>query len=90
MFPDGDIVECIQEKSGVDYKSAVTLAFKLGGGVMLWDRMSIGLDFYALGNAKINGKEEFKEGDYVLYKNDFKGNNDFSSSELVVRVGYHF
>ena len=79
-----------EETITYDYDAATTLGFKLGAGVMLWDKMSIGLDFYALGNAKINGKEEFKEGDYSLYKNDFKGNNDFSSSELVVRVGYHF
>ena len=74
----------------IDYDAATTLGFKLGAGVMLWNKMSIGLDFYALGKAKISGKAEKEEGDYSVYERDLKGKNDISSSELVVRVGYHF
>lgn len=76
-----------------DYDAVTTLGFKLGGGVMLWNKMSIGLDYYSLGSAKINGKYEAKEGDYVLptyTDNKFKGENEIYSGELVVRVGYHF
>ena len=93
-FPDGEIIECIQETTGIDYKSAVTLAFKLGGGVMLWDKMSIGLDFYYLGSAKIEGTNIYELGGtdyaYKLDNKNFKGKNEISASELVVRVGYHF
>lgn len=75
------------------YDAATTLGFKLGGGVMLWNRMSIGLDYYSLGSAKINGKYELKEGSHVIpiYEDDkFKGENSIYTGELVVRVGYHF
>ena len=77
----------------MDYDAATTLGFKIGGGVMLWNRMSIGLDYYSLGSAKISGKYELKEGSHVIptYADDkFKGENDIYSGELVVRVGYHF
>ena len=72
------------------YKSATTLGFKIGAGVMMWNRMSIVLDYYSLGSAKIEGT--FK-GPYDGINNtsiDFKGKNAISASELVVRVGYHF
>lgn len=73
------------------YDSATTLGFKVGVGVMMWDRMSIVADFYSLGSAKINWTEKVEKmpilGDYT---NDFKGENAISASELVVRVGYHF
>ena len=68
------------------YDSATTLGFKIGAGVMMWDRMSIVLDYYSLGSAKISGTCK----DDVLGSSDFKGNNAISASELVVRVGYHF
>lgn len=71
------------------YKTATTLGFKIGAGVMMWDRMSIVLDYYSLGSAKIEGT--FKsEIDGVSNSADFKGKNAISASELVVRVGYHF
>lgn len=95
MLPDGEIVTCIQEKNGADYKSAVTLGFKVGAGVMLWNRMSIGLDFYHLGSAKVEATRIYELGgtDYAdkLYANKtVTGDNAISASELVVRVGYHF
>ncbi|MBO7459747.1 MAG: hypothetical protein J6T53_02410 [Bacteroidales bacterium] len=82
-----------KETVEMDYDAATTLGFKFGGGVMLWNRMSIGLDYYSLGSAKISGKYELKEGSHVIptYADDkFKGENDIYSGELVVRVGYHF
>jgi len=94
MFPDGEYVTCIQEKDGAQYKSAVTLGFKVGAGVMLWNRMSIGLDFYHLGSAKIEATRVYELGgtDYAdkLADKKFKGDNAISASELLVRVGYHF
>lgn len=95
ILPNGEIVRTIEEKTGVNYKSAVTLGFKIGAGAMLWDRMSIGLDFYSLGSAKVEGTGVFElDGkDYadVYYADkNFNGKNAISASELVVRVGYHF
>lgn len=74
-----------------NYDTATTLGFKIGAGVMMWNRMSIVADFYSLGSAKINWTEK-GENVPILgnYEENFKGKNDISASELVVRVGYHF
>lgn len=95
MLPDGELVTCIEKRTGATYKSAVTLGFKLGAGVMLWDRMSIGLDYYYLGSAKIEATAIYELGgtdyaDKVYTSKTIKGDNAISASELVVRVGYHF
>lgn len=73
-----------------DYDAATTLGFKLGAGVMLWNKMSIGLDYYSLGSSKINANYKVKAGDRVIIEDKFKGENDIYTGELVVRVGYHF
>ncbi|MBP5643589.1 MAG: outer membrane beta-barrel protein [Bacteroidales bacterium] len=86
----GDFTE---ETTTLKYKTATTLGFKIGGGAILWDKMSIGLDFYALGSAKIEGSGTYKQGDNEVDLGDmknFNGKKDISTSELVVRVGYHF
>ena len=95
MLPDGEIVTCIEKRTGATYKSAVTLGFKLGAGVMLWDRMSIGLDYYYLGSAKIEATAIYELGgtdyaDKVYTSKTVKGDNAISASEFAVRVGYHF
>jgi len=95
MLPDGEIVTCIEKRTGATYKSAVTLGFKLGAGVMLWDRMSIGLDYYYLGSAKIEATAIYELGgtdyaDKVYTSKTVKGNNAISAGEFAVRVGYHF
>lgn len=95
LLPDGELVTCIEKRTGATYKSAVTLGFKLGAGVMLWDRMSIGLDYYYLGSAKIEATAIYELGgtdyaDKVYTSKTIKGDNAISASELVVRVGYHF
>ena len=95
LLPDGEAVTAIEETKGITYKSAVTLGFKVGAGVMLWNRMSIGLDFYSLGSAKIEGTGIYELGgtdysDKYYSDKNFKGKNSISASELVVRVGYHF
>ncbi|MBR4837545.1 MAG: outer membrane beta-barrel protein [Bacteroidales bacterium] len=77
------------------YDAATTLGFKVGAGVMMWNRMSIVADFYSLGSAKINGTEKIENmptltGGYTDVTNNFKGENAISASEFVVRVGYHF
>ena len=94
ILPNEEAVTCIQERSGAKYKSAVTLGFKLGAGVMLWDRMSIGLDYYYLGSAKIEATRIYEldgtDYSYAFSEKTLKGDNAISASELVVRVGYHF
>lgn len=95
MLPDGEIVTCIEKRIGATYKSAVTLGFKIGAGVMLWDRMSIGLDYYYLGSAKVEATAIYELGgtdyaDKVYTSKTIKGDNAISASELAVRVGYHF
>jgi len=95
LLPDGELVTCIEKRTGATYKSAVTLGFKLGAGVMLWDRMSIGLDYYYLGSAKIEATAIYELGgtdyaDKVYTSKTIKGDNAISASELAVRVGYHF
>ena len=74
------------------YDSNVTLGFKIGAGVMMWDKMSIVLDFYSLGSAKIKGTLTAKSGDddVTPANNKFETKNAISASELVLRVGYHF
>lgn len=76
-------------KETVDYKSATTFAFKLGAGVLMWQRMSIVLDYYSLGSAKVEGTGTSKIGS-VSHEESFKGKKAMSASELVLRVGYHF
>ena len=95
MLPDGEIVTCIEKIEGATYKSAVTLGFKIGAGVMLWNRMSIGIDYYNMGKAKIEATGVYELGgtdyaDKIYTSKTIKGDNALSASELVVRVGYHF
>lgn len=77
------------EKTTYNYKAATTLGFKVGAGVMMWDKMSIVLDFYSLGSAKIEGTAK-SEGGGPDTSFELKGDNAISASELVLRVGYHF
>ena len=77
------------DKTTLSYDAATTLGFKVGAGVMMWDKMSIVADFYSLGSAKIEGTEK-TESDNVSVEHNFKGKNAISASEFVVRVGYHF
>lgn len=95
MLPDGEIVTCIEKRTGATYKSAVTLGFKIGAGVMLWNRMSIGLDYYYLGSAKVEATAIYELGgtdyaDKVYTSKTVKGDNAISAGEFAVRVGYHF
>lgn len=82
------------ETTKIEYDAATTLGFKVGAGVMMWDKMSIVLDFYSLGSAKLEGKYSCESNSddkgKVTIEKDFKGENALSASELVVRVGYHF
>ena len=84
---DDNLMDDVTET--VDYKSATTFAFKFGAGVLIWNRMSVVLDYYSLGSAKVEGTGTTKIG-AVAYDEPFKGKKNLKSSELVLRVGYHF
>lgn len=82
-------IGAVDDNYTYSYNTATTLGFKIGAGVMMWDRMSIVLDYYSLGSAKIEGTIK-SEVNGISASTDFKGKNAISASELVVRVGYHF
>lgn len=84
---DDNLMDDVTET--VDYKSATTFAFKFGAGVLMWNRMSVVLDYYSLGSAKVEGTGTTKIG-AVANDEPFKGKKNLKSSELVLRVGYHF
>ena len=72
-----------------DYKAATTFGFKVGAGVLMWQRMSIMMEYYSLGSARVEGTVTGKIGS-VSNDESFKGKKAMSASELVLRVGYHF
>lgn len=78
-----------ESKNTIEYNYATTFGFKFGAGVMMWNRMSIVLDYYSLGSAKVSGTDSDKVGS-TTYEYKFDGKKDLYSSELVLRVGYHF
>lgn len=95
MLPDGEIVTIIDKTVGFKYKNAVTLGFKVGAGIMLWDCMSLGIDYYYLGNSKIEATPIYELGgtdyaDKVYINKTVKGDNAISAGELALRIGYHF
>lgn len=70
------------------YDIKTTFAFQLGGGVLFADRFSVGLHYYALGKAKVQGNIEYEEDDETE-KGKFKY-KDVNPSMLVLRLGLHF
>ena len=78
-----------ESKETIDYNTATTFGFKFGAGVLMWNRMTVVLDYYSLGSAKITGTESVKAGNTTI-DTKFEGKKDVYSAELVLRVGYHF
>lgn len=70
------------------YDIKTTFAFQLGGGVLFADRFSVGLHYYALGEAKVQGDIKYDYGDETE-KEKFKY-KDINPSMLVLRIGLHF
>lgn len=70
------------------YDIKTTFAFQLGAGVLFADRFSIGLHYYALGKAKVQGNIKYEVGDETE-KEKFKY-KDVNPSMLVLRLGLHF
>lgn len=70
------------------YDIKTSFAFQLGAGVLFADRFSIGLHYYALGKAKVQGNIKYEEDDETE-KEKFKY-KDVNPSMLVLRLGLHF
>lgn len=70
--------------STLKFDKAITISFKVGTGVMIAKHISIGVDYYYLGNAKVKG---IWESDKIIwsFEDDY-----MTSSELALRVGYRF
>ena len=82
----------IEETITAKYKTATTFTFKVGAGIMIADHLSIGVDYYALGSAKVKADitDDYTiEGYSDTEKSKFKGKS-LNCSELTVRIGYHF
>ena len=86
----------VEESLTYKYKTAASFAFKVGAGIMLAEHFSIGVDYYALGSAKVKADMTYKYSDDDPYEpledvdtEKFKG-KALSCSELVLRIGYHF
>lgn len=77
------------EKLTLDYNTATTFGFKVGAGVLMWNRMTVVIDYYSLGSAKVTGTASTKGGNTTI-ETKFDGKKDVYSSEMVLRVGYHF
>lgn len=82
----------VERSTTYKYKTVATFTFKVGAGIMIADHLSIGVDFYALGNSKVKADIT---SDYTIdgysdsEKIKFKGKS-LRCSELAVRIGYHF
>jgi hypothetical protein len=82
-----------EETRVCNYETTASLAYQFGIGVMVADRLSIGLHYYALGSRKVKCEASFEE----IYENEDdyfeKVNLTFGSinpAMFTVRLGYHF
>ena len=82
-----------EETRVCNYETTASLAYRFGIGVMVADRLSIGLHYYALGSRKVKCEASFEE----IYENEDdyfeKVNLTFGSinpAMFTVRLGYHF
>lgn len=79
-------------KYSIAYESQYTFAFQFGAGVLLSDRLSLGLHYYNLGSQKVKGNAKYIVTWYGGGESD-KGIFVFdriNPSMLCLRLGYHF
>lgn len=75
-----------------NYKPAVSFAYQMGAGIELANRITIGMSYYNLGKAKVEGKIKEKvsyDGDSDSESENFKGKR-VTPSMLMLRVGFKF
>lgn len=74
------------------YNSAFGFAYQLGAGVNLTDKISLGLNYYNLGTAKVSGKMTDKQ----TYNYNTTNNSEkfklkrITPSLVMIRLGYRF
>lgn len=69
-----------------EYNPAVSFAYQVGVGVLLSEKLSVGLNYYNLGSAKVKGTYE----DDGAKERSLDGFYSISPSMLTLKVGYHF
>ncbi|MEE0895140.1 MAG: hypothetical protein U0M28_04180, partial [Bacteroidales bacterium] len=82
-----------EETRVCNYETTASFAYQFGIGVMVADRLSIGLHYYALGSRKVKCEASFEE--ICENEDDYfeKVNLTFGSinpAMFTVRLGYHF
>lgn len=79
-------------KLGFEYNPAVSFACQVGVGVLLSEKLSVGLNYYNLGSAKVKGTyyEEDGVAAHGRYEESLNGYGSISPSMLTLKVGYHF
>lgn len=79
----------VKEKGEGKYKfnQAVSFAYQVGVGVLLFEKLSVGLNYYNLGSAKVKGTYTYSSGRESNL--DINGIS-ISTSMLTLKVGYHF
>lgn len=77
----------VKEKEEDKYKfnQAVSFAYQVGVGVLLYEKLSVGLNYYNLGSAKVKGTHTSSSG-----RDDINDEISISTSMLTLKVGYHF
>ncbi|MBR6843985.1 MAG: outer membrane beta-barrel protein [Bacteroidales bacterium] len=71
------------------FNSAVSFAFRVGAGITINQKYSLGVDYYALGASKVKGEEvteSYYNGERDREKEDFKGGK-IAPALLMLRLG---
>lgn len=86
-------------KSTAKYDLATKLGFQIGAGVILNEKFSIGVHYYALGTNKLKGKTSDNSDDFDYNDDDWKAEEDdddtfkcgkLTTGMLAIRIGFHF
>jgi hypothetical protein len=82
-----------EETRVCNYETTASLAYQFGIGVMVADRLSIGLHYYALGSQKVKGEASYEE--IYEYGDDYFEDEKFTLRTInpamfTIRLGYHF
>lgn len=76
-----------KDKDKYKFNQAVSFAYQVGVGVLLSEKLSVGLNYYNLGSAKVKGTYTTSSG---RERNLDINGISISTSMLTLKVGYHF